>query len=239
MPFGYLGTTPNQQLKNSGVFSVEEALAVQKNGEWGGSLELIAEQTVSGVGIVDFTDIKENIYDVHFLTGIVTGNGNNRPWLRFFESGTIEDGSVYQGAYQQLTVGGSAENKGTSLTNLDFFIGASEVGESSVAYCYIYNAGDSSKYTLQTQQGMMSSTIRAQFGGGVLPQASVVNGFRLFIKKALPLTILTGIFSFIAMYLLKNSYNLDSAILKIIFIGLASLTFPHILLEYFLEKNEK
>jgi Brp/Blh family beta-carotene 15,15'-monooxygenase len=68
---------------------------------------------------------------------------------------------------------------------------------------------------------------------------SVINGLRLFIKKALPLTILTAIFSFIALYLLSNSYNLDSAILKIIFIGLASLTFPHILLEYFLEKNEK
>ncbi len=68
---------------------------------------------------------------------------------------------------------------------------------------------------------------------------SVANGFGLFIKKALPLTILTGIFSFITLYLLTNSYNLDSAILKIIFIGLASLTFPHILLEYFLEKNEK
>ncbi len=68
---------------------------------------------------------------------------------------------------------------------------------------------------------------------------SVVNGFRLFVKKALPLTILTAVFSFIALYLLNNSYNLDSAILKIIFIGLASLTFPHILLEYFLEKNEK
>ena len=68
---------------------------------------------------------------------------------------------------------------------------------------------------------------------------SVNNGFGLFIKKALPLTILTGVFSFIALYLLNNSYNLDSAILKIIFIGLASLTFPHILLEYFLEKNEK
>jgi len=68
---------------------------------------------------------------------------------------------------------------------------------------------------------------------------SLINGFRVFVKKALPLTILTGIFSFIALYLLNNSYNLDSAILKIIFIGLASLTFPHILLEYFLEKNEK
>ena len=68
---------------------------------------------------------------------------------------------------------------------------------------------------------------------------SVVDGFKLFVKKALPLTILTCTFSFIALYLLSNSYNLDSAILKIIFIGLASLTFPHILLEYFLEKNEK
>ena len=68
---------------------------------------------------------------------------------------------------------------------------------------------------------------------------SVTNGFGLFIKKALPLTILTGVFSFIALYLLSSSYDLDSAILKIIFIGLASLTFPHILLEYFLEKNEK
>ena len=72
-----------------------------------------------------------------------------------------------------------------------------------------------------------------------LDPGSVVNGFRLFVKKALPLTILTAVFSFIALYLLNNSYNLDSAILKIIFIGLASLTFPHILLEYFLEKNEK
>ena len=68
---------------------------------------------------------------------------------------------------------------------------------------------------------------------------SIANGFGLFIKKALPLTILTGVFAFIALYLLNNSYDLDSAILKIIFIGLASLTFPHILLEYFLEKNEK
>ena len=68
---------------------------------------------------------------------------------------------------------------------------------------------------------------------------SVSNGFGLFIKKALPLTILTGVFSFIALFLLSNSYNLDSSILKVIFIGLASLTFPHILLEYFLEKNEK
>jgi len=65
------------------------------------------------------------------------------------------------------------------------------------------------------------------------------NGIIIFIKKAIPLTILTGIFCLIGLYLLNNNYDLNSSILKIIFIGLASLTFPHILLEYFLEKYEK
>jgi beta-carotene 15,15'-dioxygenase len=65
------------------------------------------------------------------------------------------------------------------------------------------------------------------------------NGLKIFSKKALPLTVLTAIFSLMALYLLNNSYDFNSSILKIIFIGLASLTFPHILLEYFLEKNEK
>ena len=65
------------------------------------------------------------------------------------------------------------------------------------------------------------------------------NGIKIFVKKAIPLTILTGIFCLIGLYLLNNNYDLNSSILKIIFIGLASLTFPHILLEYFLEKYEK
>ena len=65
------------------------------------------------------------------------------------------------------------------------------------------------------------------------------NGAYIFIKKALPLTLLTSIFFVISLYFLSNYYQLSDAILKVIFIGLASLTFPHILLEYLLEKNEK
>ena len=65
------------------------------------------------------------------------------------------------------------------------------------------------------------------------------NGFKIFVKKALPLTIITAIFCAIGIYLLNNTHNFESSILKIIFIGLASLTFPHILLEYLIEKNEK
>ena len=64
-------------------------------------------------------------------------------------------------------------------------------------------------------------------------------GLEKFIKKALPLTFITAILFIISVYFLTNYYVLDDAILKVIFIGLASLTFPHILLEYLLEKNEK
>ena len=72
-----------------------------------------------------------------------------------------------------------------------------------------------------------------------LDKNNLKNGTKLFIKKAVPLTVITIIISCIGLYLLSISYELNSSILKVIFIGLASLTFPHILLEYFLEKNEK
>ena len=72
-----------------------------------------------------------------------------------------------------------------------------------------------------------------------LDQNSLKGGLLKFLKKAIPLTILTIIISLIILFYLSNSYLLDNAILKLIFIGLASLTFPHILLEYLLEKNEK
>jgi Brp/Blh family beta-carotene 15,15'-monooxygenase len=64
-------------------------------------------------------------------------------------------------------------------------------------------------------------------------------GLKKFFSKAIPLTLVTGTIFLISIYFLNNFYRLDEAIYKVIFIGLASLTFPHILLEYLLEKNEK
>ena len=73
----------------------------------------------------------------------------------------------------------------------------------------------------------------------LLDKKNFSKGLKKFIKKALPLTIVTAILFIFSVYILTNYYVLDDAILKVIFIGLASLTFPHILLEYLLEKNEK
>ena len=57
----------------------------------------------------------------------------------------------------------------------------------------------------------------------------MVNGFKLFAKKAIPLTVLTGIGAVSVVFFLNHS--LTENIIQTIFIGLASLTLPHILLE--------
>ena len=72
-----------------------------------------------------------------------------------------------------------------------------------------------------------------------LDKENIKKGLNMFFNKALPLSLITAILFIIALYLLLDLNQLNEAIFKVIFIGLASLTFPHILLEYLLEKNEK
>ena len=73
----------------------------------------------------------------------------------------------------------------------------------------------------------------------LLDKKNFKSGIKKFINKALPLTLITALLFIISVYFLTNYYVLDEAIIKVIFIGLASLTFPHILLEYLLKKNGK
>ena len=68
---------------------------------------------------------------------------------------------------------------------------------------------------------------------------NVKKGIFIYIKKALPLTFITGIIFIVALNFLNHEFKLNESVNMVIFIGLASLTFPHILLEYLIEKNEK
>ena len=68
---------------------------------------------------------------------------------------------------------------------------------------------------------------------------NIKKGFIFFVKKALPLTIITALAYLFSLYILSNYSELNESIYKVIFIGLASLTFPHILLEYLIEKKWK
>ncbi len=68
---------------------------------------------------------------------------------------------------------------------------------------------------------------------------NLTKGLPIFIKKALPLTILTILGYVVSISILNNYNEFSETIYRVIFIGLASLTFPHILLEYLIEKNEQ
>ena len=63
----YIGVQPNNVKQNTGLYTPSEILQLTKDGHWGGSLELIQEQTVSNVATCNFTNIQGANYDVHLL----------------------------------------------------------------------------------------------------------------------------------------------------------------------------
>ena len=66
---------------------------------------------------------------------------------------------------------------------------------------------------------------------------NLMKGFPIFLRKIIPLTVITAIMYLIVFYFISEKFGIDESIIKIIFVGLASLTFPHILLEFMVEKK--
>ena len=181
----YLGTQPNDVKKNTGLYTPSEILQLTKDGSWGGSLELIEEQTVSSVSAVDFTSIKENVYDVLLLqyNNFVPTTDGDSLRLRLYESGVLETASVYQYAHQYNQSGGtSGEQRGTAESSIRIALGSGN-DEAGSGYVYCYNFGNSAKYNFLTYQAVGMNTVNvmnSHFGGGVLPQTSEVDGIRLY-----------------------------------------------------------
>jgi hypothetical protein len=191
--FGYIPESPEQSFgNNKGIFTPTDIYDLTRADKYTnyGQLELIETQTVSSaVAQVDFTDIKEDIYNVHFLTASdmkfsSTGIGNLG--VRFFNSGVI-DTSGYQIAYLRFTATGSiTEVKSTNVSALriNTYSGNTSSTTGLVnGYSYFYNLGDSTKYSFQTTHSTLinyDNNYASNFGSGVSPQTSVVDGIRLY-----------------------------------------------------------
>jgi hypothetical protein len=185
MSYGYVGDTSTsikQQVKNAGVLSVSDVLDLESKGQLGGSLELIEEQTYStGVNNIDFLNIKETKYDVHLMQihNLTTPAESGTDFIRFYESGVLESASVYQYASQPGDIAGNfSETRSTGNTGI--LLGSTGSSVKKSAYIYFYNLGNSSKYSFCTfyLTNVRSGNDNMRFGGGVLPQASLVNGIR-------------------------------------------------------------
>ncbi len=60
----------------------------------------------------------------------------------------------------------------------------------------------------------------------------LADGIKKFIKMSLPLTVITFAIAVIMLFYLNIDLTIEKSILRTVFIGLASLTLPHIMLEY-------
>ena len=177
----YIGTQPNDVKKNTGLYTPSEILQLEKDGHWGGSLELIEEQTFTTTQFVDFTSIQESKFDVHLLqffitecTGaLITQISNN--------GGSSFIATNYQRASSYGSVGGTfAADASTSTTSIaDFGSGGTNLGKNG--YVYFYKLGNSS-YSFLTHQSFNEHPSLGHymsFGSGAYPTAEIHNAIRL------------------------------------------------------------
>ena len=191
--YGYIPEAPEQSFgNNKGIFSPKDIYDLTRADKYTnyGQLELIETKTASADSQIIFDDIKQDIYNVHFLTVTNFSPSVNQRNLsvRFFENGVEEAGSVYQYAQQYVGSNGAvAEQKSTGAGALRTTNSVGDaVNRVGNGYSYFYNLGDSTKYSFQTY---MNDTIDQTnvfygiFGSGVLPQASVVDQIKLYVSS--------------------------------------------------------
>ena len=176
----YIGTQPNDVKQNTGLYTPSEILELEKNGSWGGSLELIAEQTVSGASTINFTTIKENVYDVHLMQfSLIEASADMDLEMRLSnDGGSSFENSNYIRAVQFCGTNGSfGVSQSTSATQFDV-LGYTNTSTPINAYVYLYNLGSSSKFSFITQHSTISN-IWSYFGGQGYMVTETINALQL------------------------------------------------------------
>lgn len=186
MAFSYVGVSPNQKIKNSGVLSLDDINNLESTGELGGSLEHIKTVTFnSTTSAIDITDIKESKYDVHLiqLTAINNGSGGSFYLRTSQDNGSNFDDATgdYQFSILRMWYGATYESYNSNATVIELYGQGGNGNQPTNRYIYIYNAGNSSKYTsVTTQSTGWDDKLKSTFGGGVRDDAHVVNAIRLY-----------------------------------------------------------
>jgi|DEB0MinimDraft_6_1074348.scaffolds.fasta_scaffold20709_2 hypothetical protein len=192
--YGYIPEAPEQSFgNNKGIFTPKDIYDLTRADKYTnyGQLELIETQTVTSVTNIDFTDIKQDIYNVHFMTITASQNdANENVSIRFFEGGVVQSGTYYQWALQNGGSDGTfSESKSTTGTRV---IGTrfADSGDPLTSYQYFYNLGDSTKYSFQTMHSVVdhSGVFEMRFGSGVMTRATEVDGIRAYQNTGYQIT---------------------------------------------------
>jgi|13_taG_2_1085334.scaffolds.fasta_scaffold09757_4 hypothetical protein len=189
--YGYIPEVEQSFGNNTGVFDPADINNLVADNKWTqyGQLELIQTQTYSGsVTSINFTDIKQDIYDIHYMTfNNMKVNTDNKEAInmRVLVGGVEQTTVSYKRALQRVSSDSAlfGESRSTSDSIFKTVYGTgTATGESTSGYAYFYNLGDSSKYS-SVSIHITSLTSDAKFAGAYGSQtyyvANEVDGIKI------------------------------------------------------------
>jgi hypothetical protein len=181
--YGYIPESPAQSFgNNKGIFTPNDIYDLTRADKYTqyGQLELIQTQTASSVTTLDFTTLGS--YSIHFLThsNLESSTTNVRYGVRFYESGVLETADVYKWGYsQQLDNGSTSDFYDNSHSSIPIQL-EQPTSLQGNGYTYFYSLIYNAKYSYITNvHNRSTGGIIAEFGMGVMHQASTVTGFQI------------------------------------------------------------
>ena len=186
--FGYIPESPEQSFgNNKGIFTPKDIYDLTRADKYTnyGQLELLQTQTISSA-TADFTSLQETTYNIHLFTYTdIHFNSQTDFGYRLSNDG----GSSYETGYQfgnqrGIASGSFAERRSTSQNSARLF-GDIDSATNSLGngYMYLYNAGDSTKFTFSTSHFVFmdagtSQDASMEFGSQLYDHAEVINAVR-------------------------------------------------------------
>ena len=187
--FGYIPESPEQSFgNNKGIFTPTDIYDLTRADKFTqyGQLELLQTQTIS-TAAAEFTSLDVSTYNVHLFvySDLITPASTQTEFtLRVSDDGgSSYETSNYHFANQRGYASGTFnERKSTSQASIRLFgdITGDANGKGN-GYCYMYQAGDSTRYTLFSNHNTFLQTNSAygmEFGGGLYAVASTINAVR-------------------------------------------------------------
>jgi len=192
----YIGTQPNDVKKNTGLYTPSEILQLTKDGHWGGSLELIETESISGTpSTIDFKNLANNPYDVYLVQmSNVTFTAQTEIRFKFSNDNgvTFESAGYQYASLRMLSSGSFNENRNSNASYIGTDVYSKPSTSNLGGYFYLYNLLDSSKYSFLNQQltSILSGNFRTSFGGGSYNTAETINAFQIIAGSS---TFTTGV----------------------------------------------
>lgn len=174
-------------MANSGVFNIDDINFLKDNQQYPsfGQLELIQTQVAFNVTNLDFTNIQEDVFNVHLVTfeDIQWGTADSF-YCRLSDDGGVsfESSSNHDKAQQYGSASGSFGVSTRSNHDRWDRILQNQANNPHTGYLYIYNLGDSTKYSHATQltNNWSSGNYQFKFGSHVYKVTSKINALRFF-----------------------------------------------------------